>query len=144
MQVELPLFPSYLFVEINLVDRVQILKVPGVLCLVGTGPDLWPLPEGEIEALRAGLHLRNPQPHPCLTVGQRVRIKAGPLTGLTGILLRQKDGLRVVLSIEMLMQSVAVEVQIDDIEPLIGATQLSRSYPTNPRKCLPPAILRHS
>lgn len=117
-RVELPLFPSYLFVEINLLDRVRILDVPGVLSLVGAGPYPRPLPEGEVEGLRAGLHLRNPQPHAYLTAGQKVRITSGPLATLTGVLLRQKDRLRVVLSVQTLMQGVSVEVAVDDIETL--------------------------
>ena len=126
-RIELPLFPGYLFVAFDLAYRTRILEVPGVLSLVGVGPCLWPLPEVEIEALRAGLHLRNPEPHTYLTAGQRVRIKAGPLAGLTGILVRKKDRLRVVLSVEMLMVGVAVEVHVDDIETLGGATDSSRS-----------------
>jgi transcription antitermination factor NusG len=144
MRIEMPLFPGYLFVEIDLVNRIRVLEVPGVLCLVGTGPFPWPLPEGEIEALRAGLHLYRPQPHARLTVGQRVRIKTGPLADLTGILLRQKDGLRVVLSIDMLMQGAAVEVQIDDIELLSGTTNPAAPYPTEPGKWSRPNSLHHS
>jgi transcription antitermination factor NusG len=116
MQLDLPLFPSYLFVEIELSDRVRILEIPGVVSLLGTGPNYWPLPEGEVEALRDGLHLRKPEPHAYLTTGKRVRIKAGPLSGLTGIFLRRREEIRVVLSVEMLMQVVAVEVSIGEIE----------------------------
>jgi transcription elongation factor/antiterminator RfaH len=118
MKIELPLFPNYLFVEIDLTDRTRILEVPGVLSLVGAGPSLWPLPDGEVEALRAGLHLHSPEPHTRLVVGQKVRIKKGPLGGLIGVLLRQNDRLRVILSIEMLMQAVAVEVPEEDVEML--------------------------
>ena len=118
MKVELPLFPSYLFVEIALCDRTRILEVPGVLSLVGAGPCLWPLPDGQVEALRAGLHLRNPEPYSHLVAGEKARIKTGPLAGLTGVLLRQNERLRVVLSVEMLMQAVAVEVPVEDVEML--------------------------
>lgn len=62
-RIELPLFPGYLFVAFDPAYRTRILEVPGVLSLVGVGPCLWPPPEVEIEALRAGLHLRNPEPH---------------------------------------------------------------------------------
>jgi transcription antitermination factor NusG len=125
-RLELPLFPNYLFVEIDLADRVRVLEIPGVLSLVGTGPSLWPLPEGEVEALRAGLHLRNPEPHAYLTAGQKVRIKVGALAGLTGFVLRTNDRLRVVLAVEMLMQGVAVEVHLDDIEAFSEPSSLSR------------------
>ena len=117
-RIEMPLFPTYLFVEIEYSNRIRVLGIPGVHSFVGTGKTPLPVPEGEIEMLRSGLHLRNARPHPHLTIGQAVRIAAGALAGLTGVLVRQKEGLRVVLSVEMLMQAVAVEVDADDIEVL--------------------------
>ena len=116
MQLEFPLFPNYLFVGIALRDRVRVLNVPGVVSLVGAGFEPWPLPKGEIERLRDGLHLRRAQPHPYLVTGQRTRIKSGPLLGLSGILMRTKGDFRVVLSVDLLMQSVSVEVGMEDIE----------------------------
>src|SRR5262249_44927169 len=117
-RVELPLFPNYLFVQIKLNDRVRILEIPGVHSMVGTGRCLWPLPEDEIATLRAGLHLCKPEPYAWLTTGQKVRIKAGPLAGLGGILLRRRNEIRVVLSVEMLMQAVAVECALYEIEAM--------------------------
>jgi transcription antitermination factor NusG len=116
VQVEHALFPNYLFVEIEVRNRVQVLDVPGVISLVGVGFKPWPLPVGEVERLREGLHLRAAQPHPYLAVGQRVRIKLGPLAGVTGILLRRSGSLRVVLSVDILSQSVSVEVGAEDVE----------------------------
>lgn len=118
MRVELPLFPNYLFVGIDLRDRARVLNVSGVVSLVGAGFQPWPLPNGEIERLRDGLHLRRAQPHPYLVTGQRARIKSGPLLGLSGILMRRKGDFRVVLSVDLLMQSVSVEVGMEDIEPV--------------------------
>jgi transcription antitermination factor NusG len=117
MRLELPLFPNYLFVKIALRRRARVLNTPGVVSLVGAGFQPWPLPNGEIEALRDGLHLRRAQPHPYLVMGHRTRIKAGPLQGLSGILVRRKGDFRVVLSIDLLMQSVSVEVGVEDVEP---------------------------
>jgi transcription antitermination factor NusG len=57
------------------------------------------------------------EPHPYLTVGERVRIKAGVMAGVEGVLVRKKNDLRVVLSLDAIMRSVAVEVDADDIEP---------------------------
>lgn len=117
MNVELPLFPNYVFVRIDPRERVSVLEVPGVLSLVGFGRTLAPLPDFEIEALRSGLGQRKIEPHPYLVIGERVRIKAGPMMGMEGVLIRKKNDFRVVLALDVIMQSVAVEVDADDLEP---------------------------
>ena len=77
-----------------------------------------PLPKDEIEALRTGLAKGlHAEPHPFLTVGQRVRVKQGPLAGLEGVLLRWKGNWRVVLSLDLIQRSVAVDVDSSEIEP---------------------------
>jgi len=115
--VELPLFPNYLFVRAGKTDRGRVLAVPGVLSIVCCGSQIASLPDVEIESLRCGLRLCKFEPHPYLVVGERVRIKAGPLEGITGVLLRKKENLRVVITVAQIMQSVAVEVDISDVEP---------------------------
>jgi transcription antitermination factor NusG len=117
--LELPLFPGYLFVHIKRSDRVRVLNVPGALAVVGgSGREPVPLPEGTIDALRAGLQLRAAEPYPLLTVGQRARIRSGALAGMEGVVVRKKNGFRVVLTLEHIMQSIAVEVAADDLEPM--------------------------
>lgn len=116
--VEQPLFPSYIFASIARRDTVKILQVPGVLSIVSTGRDPAPLSTAEVEALRTGLPLRRFEPHPYLVVGEKVRIVSGSLSGMTGVLVRKKNNLRVVLTLDLIRQSVAVEVGIDEIEPL--------------------------
>jgi transcription antitermination factor NusG len=119
MDLDLPLFPNYVFVHIDPRERVRVLEVPGVVSLVGFGRTLAPLPDFEIEALRSGLGQRKIEPHPYLVVGERVRIKAGPMTGMEGVLVRKKNNFRVVLALDVIMQSVAVEVDADDLEPAV-------------------------
>ena len=75
------------------------------------------MPDPEIEAIRLGLQMRKIEPHPYLTAGERVRIKAGVMAGVEGILVRKKNDFRVVLSLDAIMRSVAVEVDANDIEP---------------------------
>ena len=117
--LDLPLFPGYLFVRVERSERVQVLQVPGVVSFVGgTGRQPASLPETEINALRSGLPLRNAEPHPLLTVGQRVRIRSGPLAGMEGVLVRRKNSLRVVLTMDLIQQSVAVEVDEMELETL--------------------------
>src|SRR6266436_1290895 len=117
VDLDLPLFPNYVFVHIDPRDRVRVLEVPGVLSLVGFGRTLAPLSDSEIEALRSCMGQRRIEPHPYLVIGERVRIKAGPMTGMEGVLVRKKSNFRVVLALDVIMQCVAVEVDADDLEP---------------------------
>ncbi len=121
VRVELPLFPCYLFVKIDPRDRFKILSLPSVISIVGSPSGPWPLPEEEITSLRTSMLTHKFEPHAYLTVGQKVRIKAGPLENMTGILVRHAGGLRVVISVELIRQAAAVEVDADDVEP-IGPT----------------------
>ena len=131
VSVQLPLFPNYVFVRIASRQRGRVLQVPGVLSIVGRGYEPTPLPDFEVEALRSGLHLRNFEPHPYLVVGERVRIKKGPLEGMEGFLLRKKNNLRVVLTVASIKQSVAVEVDAGDVEP-ISTRQHTLASPDKP------------
>lgn len=116
--LELPLFPNYVFVHIARHQRIRVLEVPGVLAIVGRGCEPIAIPDSGIESLRAGLRLRRLEPHPYLVVGERVRIKTGPMERREGILVRKKNGIRVVLTLEVIGRSFAVELDADDVEPL--------------------------
>ncbi len=118
-RLQIPLFPGYVFVRMSLKDRLQVLTVPGVVRLVGTNSGPEPLPDGEIEGIRTALlaSLR-PQPYPYLTVGQQVTIAQGPLRGLTGFLLRKRNNCRVVISLDLIMRSMIVEVDAADCVPV--------------------------
>ena len=115
---ECPLFPSYLFVQMAREERVKVLSAPGVLSIVGTSKGATALPSNEIETLRKGLNLHNASPHPFLAVGERARIRSGSLAGMQGIVLYHKNSTRIVLTLELIMKSVAVEVDVADLEIL--------------------------
>jgi transcription antitermination factor NusG len=114
--LDLPLFPCYVFVRIAQTQRGNVLSVPGVLSFVGSRREAWPLPDFEIEKLRTGLGQLNAEPHPYLTTGDRARIRSGPLCGVEGVLVQKKNGLRVVLTIEAIMRSIAIEVELSNLE----------------------------
>jgi transcription antitermination factor NusG len=114
--LDLPLFPCYVFVRIAQNRRGGVLSVPGVLSLVGSRREAWPLPDFEIEKLRTGLGQWNAEPHPYLATGDRARIRSGPLSGLEGVLLQKKNGLRVVLTIQAIMRSISIEVELSNLE----------------------------
>lgn len=120
--IDQPMFPGYLFVNhpMDKSSHVEVLKSRGVVRVLGGRWDsLVPVPDVEIESLqqvqRTGAAV---QPYPHLREGQRVRIEAGPLAGLEGFLVRRKPqrGL-LVLSVDLLRQSVAVEVDCTVVSP---------------------------
>lgn len=115
--VEQPLFPGYVFVHIQRRHSPKVLQVPGVVSIVSNGREPSALLSHEIESLRAALPQRFYEPHAYLAIGDKVRVVNGPLAGLAGILVRKKTNLRVVLSLDLIMQSVAVEIGMDEIEP---------------------------
>ena len=119
-RLEMPLFPGYIFVRIALVDRLTILQVPSIVRLVGFNGHPAELPQAEIDSLRKGLASGiRAEPNPFLTIGRHVRIKSGPLEGREGILIRRKGRLRVVLSIDLILRSIMVDVHLAEIEPTI-------------------------
>jgi transcription antitermination factor NusG len=118
IRLELPLFPGYIFVRLAISDRLQVVQVPGVVNLIGFGGRPSPLPEDQIATLRQGLISQiRVQPHPYLQAGRRVRVRSGPLAGLQGILLRRKNRSRFVISLDLIMRSVAAEIDLSELEP---------------------------
>ena len=115
-RVQLPLFPSYVFVRMGVRDKLRVLQVPGLSQLVSFQGSPAVLPDAEIETLRSALATGVPaQPHRYLSVGSQVEICRGPLQGMRGILLRHQGQFRVVLSVEMIMRSIVVEVEALDV-----------------------------
>src|ERR1700733_1299720 len=114
--LELPLFPCYLFVRISRAARGAVLGLPGIVSIVGSSKEPWPLPQPEIEALRLSAERGKAEPHPYLKVGERVRMKTGSMAGVEGMLVRKKNEFRFVLTLEAIMRSVAIEVNASDLE----------------------------
>lgn len=114
----LPLFSNYIFARIERRERASVLGVPGVISIVGGVQMSLPVPDSYIDFLREGLTLGKIEPHPYLKAGMKVRIHSGVMAGTEGVLLRKKNNPRVVVTLEMIMKSVTVEVEIGDIEPV--------------------------
>ena len=115
--LNLPLFPGYLFVKINLSERLRVLELPKVVRIVGTRSLASVVPRYQVEALQLGLESGGGvQPCPYIKEGCRVRVSRGPFAGIEGILLKRKQGLRLVISIELISRSFTVEVGEEDVE----------------------------
>ena len=116
--VQLSLFPGYVFCRFGQERRLDVLNLPSVISIVGFGNAAVPVPDAEIEAVRILLASgRRVGPWPYLKVGQRVHVERGALAGVEGILAREKDAWRVVISVEILQRSVAVEIDREMISP---------------------------
>jgi len=116
-ELELALFPGYVFVRMSLERKLQVLDLPGVVRLVSFNGQPAALSAEEIEALQSRLSSAfKIEPHPYLSRGRRVRVRSGAMQGLEGIFVRRKDRCRVVFSIDLIQRSVAVEVDEADLE----------------------------
>lgn len=118
-RVEVPLFSGYVFVCMNPFRdcRLRVLKVPAVVSFVGNQTGPLPIPDQQIEAIRrvltAGVMC---SAHPVPKAGERVRVVRGPLTGVEGTMVRCESGSRLLISIDMVRQSLAVSVSLEDVE----------------------------
>jgi transcription antitermination factor NusG len=115
----LPLFPTYLFVRIGHRQRGRVLESPGVIQIVGNSREHVPVSDATIELLRSGVQSRKMEPFRELVVGKKVRIKSGAMEGVQGVLVRKSNGLRFVLTFEMIKQHASIEVGAEDLEPVV-------------------------
>jgi transcription antitermination factor NusG len=117
--IQVPLFPGYCFARFGYGDRLRVLKAFGVVDLVGPGGEPEPIPDAEMQAIHSlvGSGLTY-EPFPFLAEGMEVEVTRGPMMGVRGRLLRKDRGLRVVLSVTSIRQSVSVEIDATDLAPL--------------------------
>jgi len=128
--LSLPLFPCYVFVRGAHERRLPVLTTPGVHMIISRGERVATVPEEEIEAIRRTVDgSYSVEPHPFLRCGERVRVVRGSLEGVEGILTRKKNSYRLVLSVDMLAQSVSVEVDALDVEPAVERDVVAVSLP---------------
>jgi len=118
-RVRVPLFPGYLFVNILPQERWSVLSMPGVVRILGVNGTPVPVPEEQIDAIRrlldSGLKY---DPYSYLTEGREVVVIRGPLEGVRGKILKRRGNYRLVLSVDLILRSVSVEIDIEDVEPV--------------------------
>lgn len=118
MRLSLALFPGYVFVRLALRDRLQVLQIPGVVRLVGFNGQPTRMRDEEIAGLQLCLiHGHHLKPHPYLVAGRRARIMSGPFQGLEGVVQRKKGRTRFIISLDLILRSVAVEINERDLAP---------------------------
>ena len=117
--LDMPLFSGYLFCRLDLRARLPILITPGVNFIVGAGKTPEPISDAEIEAIRAVMQCGlTYAPHPYVTIGQWVRVECGALRGLTGIITEVRNRSRLIISVNLLMRSVLVEMDPTWVQPI--------------------------
>ncbi|HEY6968100.1 MAG TPA: UpxY family transcription antiterminator [Candidatus Angelobacter sp.] len=116
--LDMPLFPGYIFVRLPFVDRVKVLTVPNIVSLVGNKNSPSVVSQEEINWIKCGLEHGKAMPHTYLAAGERIKVIAGPLRGMQGILLKRQNGARVVVCLDSITRSFVVEVELDSIKPL--------------------------
>ena len=118
-EIELPLFSGYIFCKFDVMDRLPLLVIPGVMSVVSFGGTPMAVPEREIAAIE---HVVNSGmkygPWPRMSVGQPVQVKYGPLRGVEGVVVEVKKNYQLIISISMLQRSVAVEIDRDCVVPV--------------------------
>lgn len=132
--VTTPLFSGYLFVRLNLArdSRLRVLKTPGVAGLVGNQSGPLPIPDSEIENIRTVLaQEKQCSPYPSMAVGERVRVVRGALSGIEGTLVRSQSDFKLVISVELIQQSIAVNIHAADVQPAASPKHrtMCRNYP---------------
>jgi transcription antitermination factor NusG len=116
VHLQMPLFPGYVFVRFALRDRLQVLQIPSVAHLVSFSGHPAPVPDEDIQSIQKCLNRgHHVEPYSYLKAGRRARVRSGPLQGLEGIILRRKNRTRIILSFDLIMRSVAVEVDDADL-----------------------------
>jgi len=115
-EIEVPLFSGYCFAQFSWPDRVPVLKVSGVVEIVGGGQRPEPIPDEEINAIRTLMtSTLKYDAHPYLREGMVVEVRRGPLEGVRGVLLRKAKRHRLIISIHLIRQAAAVEIDAADV-----------------------------
>jgi transcription antitermination factor NusG len=130
-QLDLPLFPGYLFCRLDLSARLlPVVTTPGVLGIVSAGKDPVSISDQEIALVQAVVRTGLPaMPWPALSAGSPVLIEHGPLAGVEGIVLDTDKKCRLIVSVSMLQRSVAVEIEREWVRPLAQAERVSDAVP---------------
>ena len=116
-RLEAPLFPGYVFVNVSAQERVPVLETSGVVHLVSTAGKPAILPDEDVERLRTcASRGGDVEPHPYLRIGHRVRVKHGPFAGWEGTLVEKQNALRLVINVDQIMKSVAINIHGADVE----------------------------
>lgn len=110
VDLEMPLFPNYIFVQLAPGDYGPLLRIPGILSTVGNAAGPVAIPEVEIDTLRRVVRCNRVEPHLSIAIGDRIRVTTGPLRGIAGVVLRKGNSIRLVVTLDLIGKGVSVEI----------------------------------
>jgi transcriptional antiterminator NusG len=110
VDLHMPLFPNYLFVRLCPQDHGPLMRLPGLLSTVGNAAGPVAIPDGDMELLRRIIACKTIEPHPFMAKGDRVRVVTGPLAGVTGVVQKKGNGLRFIVTLDVIGKSVSLHI----------------------------------
>jgi transcription antitermination factor NusG len=116
VDLQMPLFPNYIFVRLLPQDHGPLMRLPGLLSIVGNGAGPVVIPDADMELLRRIITCKTIEPHPFMTKGDKVRVITGPLAGMIGVVLKKGNGLRLIVTLDMIGKSVSLQVDGSALE----------------------------
>jgi transcription antitermination factor NusG len=121
VDLQMPLFPNYLFVQLSPDDHGPLMRLPGVLSTVGNASGPVAIQDSEMEMLRRIMDCKAIEPHAYITAGDKVGVKEGPLEGIVGVVLRKANGLRFIVTLDLIGKSVALDIESSALEVIASA-----------------------
>jgi transcription termination/antitermination protein NusG len=121
VDLQMPLFPNYLFVRLLPQDHGPLMRLPGLLSTVGNATGPVAIPDGDIDLLRRVIACNAVEPHPFLTKGDRVRVVTGPLAGLIGVVLIKSNGLRFIVTLDVIGKSMSLDIDGSALERIASS-----------------------
>ena len=116
VEIEVPLFPGYVFVKMSITNKVRVLAQPGVIRFVSFNGSATALPDDEVERLQSSLAAWRAEPYPFLAAGKQVLIKSGPFAGLVGRIVRRKGKMRLIVSLDFIQRAVQLEMDVAEAQ----------------------------
>jgi transcription antitermination factor NusG len=116
VDLQMPLFPNYIFVRLFSQDHGPVMRLPGLLSLVGNSSGPVVIPDGDMELLRRVIACKTIEPHPFMTKGDKVRVMTGPLVGLMGVVVQKGNGLRFIVTLDVIGKSLSLQIEGSALE----------------------------
>jgi transcription antitermination factor NusG len=126
VDLQMPLFPNYIFVRLLPEDQGPLMRLPGLLSIVGNTAGPVVIPDSDMELLRRIIACKSIEPYPFLTKGDKVRVTTGPLAGVIGSVLQKGNGLRFIVTLDVIGKSVSLQIDGSALERIASHASLPR------------------
>jgi transcription antitermination factor NusG len=128
VDLQMPLFPNYLFVRLAPQDHGPFMRLPGLLSTVGNAAGPVVIPDGDMELLRRIIACKTIEPHPFMAKGDRVRVVTGPLAGVLGVVQKRGNGLRFIVTLDVIGKSVSLHIEGSALELVASQANLTAEH----------------